>query len=164
MIPFIEDEIVRKKKWLRSGEIGDIFIIAESTPGPIAINTSTFVGYKVAGVLGSVFATIGLIIPSFIILFVISLFIDQFLQIEIINNAFLGIKAGVTLLVFNGALTIAKSVKKDIFSLIIFIVVLITSFVLTFLNSNISSIFYILGGAIFGIILAFFSKNKGGQK
>ena len=93
MIPFIEDEIVRKKKWLRSGEIGDIFIIAESTPGPVAINMATYIGYKQHKILGSAIATLGMVLPSFTIIYIISLFFNNLLENKYVAAAFKGIQA-----------------------------------------------------------------------
>ena len=82
MIAVIERTIVERKKWIDHDEYLDVVAIAESTPGPIAINSATSIGYKVAGVLGSTFATLGVVLPSFVIIFIISLFFNQFLQIQ----------------------------------------------------------------------------------
>ncbi|MFA5283236.1 MAG: chromate transporter [Bacilli bacterium] len=112
MIPLIQQEVTDKKKWMRAEEVADIIAISEATPGPLSINAATYVGYRVAGVLGTIFATIGLVIPSFVIIFIISLFLDQFMQIEIINHAFMGIKAAVALLVIMGSFISIKAWKK----------------------------------------------------
>ena len=89
MISIIENNCVEKKKWITHDEMMNITVIAESTPGPIAINCATFVGYKIAGLLGAIAATVGVVIPSFVIIFVISTFLDNFLEIPIIANAFM---------------------------------------------------------------------------
>ena len=89
MISIIENNCVEQKKWISHDEMMDITVIAESTPGPIAINCATFVGYKIAGMLGAVAATLGVVLPSFVIIFVISTFLDNFLEIPFIANAFM---------------------------------------------------------------------------
>ena len=85
MIPLIQKEVVESKGFITDEDILDIFAIAESTPGPIAINSATFIGYKIAGVLGSFFATLGVVLPSFIIIFIISMFADAFKQNEYVK-------------------------------------------------------------------------------
>ena len=98
MIAFFESEFVEKKKWLDKEEFLDMVAIAESTPGPIAINSATYVGYKNAGIIGAACATLGVVLPSFIIIYVISLFLDAFLTFELVGYAFKGIQAGVVYL------------------------------------------------------------------
>ena len=88
MIAVFENEFVSNKKWIEQEEFTDLIAIAESTPGPIAINSSTYIGYKVAGVLGSVFATLGMVLPSLLIIFIISLFLNEFLQIQLVSKHF----------------------------------------------------------------------------
>ena len=105
MISIIENNCVEKKKWITHDEMMDITVIAESTPGPIAINCATFVGYKRAGLLGASAATLGVVVPSFTIIFVISTFLDNFLEIPVIANAFMGIKVGVGILIFRAGFT-----------------------------------------------------------
>lgn len=99
MIPLIQRETVEKQKWISDDDILEVIAIAESTPGPIAINSATFIGYKVAGILGSAFATFGLVLPSFIIIFIISTVLKQFQDIAVVQYAFFGIRAGVLALV-----------------------------------------------------------------
>ena len=101
MISIIENNCVEQKKWITHDEMMNITVIAESTPGPIAINCATFVGYKIAGLFGAIAATLGVVIPSFVIIFVISTFLDNFLEIHVVANAFMGIKVGVGILIFN---------------------------------------------------------------
>ena len=108
MIALIENTCVEQKKWLTHDEMMDIAVIAESTPGPIAINTATHVGYKRAGVIGALAATVGMVLPSFIIIFVISMFLEQFMEFTLIANAFQGIKIGVGLLIFDAGLKMFK--------------------------------------------------------
>lgn len=112
MISLIGDTCVEKKKWITHEEMMDITVIAESTPGPIAINCATYVGYKQKGIAGAVAATLGIIVPSFVILFLISLFLDNFLEITWIASAFKGIKLAVGLLIFDAAFKMMKKMPK----------------------------------------------------
>jgi len=119
MISLIDDECVVKKKWITSDELMNVTIIAESTPGPIAINCATYVGYRQAGILGSIISTIGVVLPSFVIIYIISLFFDNILENKIIASAFKGIKIAVSLLVFTAALRMLKIIPRNKLPLII---------------------------------------------
>lgn len=119
MIPLIQKETVEKKKWVSPEDIVDIVAIAESTPGPIAISASTFVGYRIAGVAGAALATIGVIVPSFIIIFVLSFVLRQFESITAVKYAFFGIRAGVLALIVNALISVYKQCPKKIISYII---------------------------------------------
>ena len=108
MIPVIQREIVQKNKWITEDDILDIIAIAESTPGPIAINSATFVGYRVAGVLGSAVATFGVVFPAFMFIYIISFFLRQFEDLQVIKYAFMGIRAGVLSLLINALISMGK--------------------------------------------------------
>ena len=108
----IENNCVEKKAWITHDEMMDVTVIAESTPGPIAINCATFIGYKKAGFLGALVATLGIVVPSFIVIFLISMFLDNFLEITIVANAFKGIKVGVGLLILDAAITMINKMQK----------------------------------------------------
>lgn len=154
MIPLIQSEVIVKKKWINDDEMMDIIAIAESTPGPIAINAATFVGYKVAGFWGSFFATLGVVLPSLITITIIALFLEGFLEIKIVAAAFKGIKAGIAVLILNSGIKMFKKLKKEIIGYFL----LILAFVLTILNSlfinfNFMSLVLILFGAIVGILV-----------
>lgn len=112
MIGMIESYCVDKKKWITHDELMNVTVIAESTPGPIAINCATYTGYKRAGIVGSIAATLGMIVPSFLIIYLISIFLDNFLEYEIITNAFKGIKIGVGILILNAAFTMIKKMHR----------------------------------------------------
>ena len=112
MIAMIENNCVEQKKWITHDEMMNITVIAESTPGPIAINCATFTGYKKAGLVGALIATLGMIIPSFMIIYLISMFLDNFLELTIIANAFKGIKIAVGLLILDAAITMIKKMHK----------------------------------------------------
>jgi len=112
MISILQDEFVERKKWIDHEEFMNLVVIAESTPGPIAINSSTYIGYKVAGFWGSFFSSIGMVLPSLIIIYIISLFFNSFLEIELISNAFKGIQVCVIYLIFTAGLKMLKKMKK----------------------------------------------------
>ena len=113
MISIIENICVEKNKWITNDEMMNVTIIAESTPGPIAINCATFVGYRQAGLIGAAAATLGVTIPSFVIIFAISLFLDNFLEIAVIAHAFNGIKIGVGVLIVEAAAKMMKNMKRQ---------------------------------------------------
>jgi len=112
MIAMIENSCVERKQWITHDEMMNVTVIAESTPGPIAINCATFTGYKKAGVPGALAATLGMIVPSFAIIYLISMFLDNFLESTIISNAFKGIKIAVGILILDAAITMIKKMPK----------------------------------------------------
>ena len=152
MISQIKESIVEKKKWITEEELLEIITIAESTPGPIAINMATYIGYKRKNILGSVFATLGVIVPSFIIIFLISLFIEQFMSFKVVKYAFVGINAGVCFLILKTALSMFKKIEKKLIPLLVFGIVFSLLIVFELLTIKFSSIFFILFGGIIGII------------
>ena len=119
MISLIENSCVEKRKWITHDEMMNITVIAESTPGPIAINCATFIGFKKGGFWGSVVATLGIVLPSFIIIYVISMYLTNFLEIGIVNNAFQGIKIAVGILILDAALTMIRKMQKKTLTLAI---------------------------------------------
>lgn len=152
MISLIENDVVEKRKWLTEDEMMNIITIAESTPGPISINTATFVGTKVKGVLGALFATVGLVLPSFIIICAISLVLEKFKAIKLIAYALKGIQAGVVVLIFNAFIKFFKNMDKSILTIFIFIV----AFALALLT-NISVVLIIVVGGVSGVIMTLIS-------
>ncbi len=154
MIAILERELVERKKWIEHDEFIDIIAIAESTPGPIAINSSTYIGYKRCGVIGSVFATLGVAMPSFIIIFLISIFYDAFIKIQVVNYAFKGIQACVCFLILSAGIKMFKKLKRTIFNVIIFSLTIlgIIAFTLFFPQLSFSTIYYILAGGVIGVI------------
>ena len=113
MLSVISDNCVEKKKWITAEDMMNITVIAESTPGPIAINCATFVGHKKAGMAGAIVATLGVVLPSFVIIYLISMFLDSFLSISIIANAFKGIKVGVGILILRAGLNMRKKLPRN---------------------------------------------------
>ena len=165
MIPIIQEEVTKKRKWISDIEILDIIAISETTPGPIAINTATYVGYKVGGILGSIFATLGLAIPSFVIIFIISFFYKDFMQIHFFQAAFKGLKVGVIILLINAVIKLKKGVKTNKIGVILFSIALITMLLISIFNVNFkfTSLCLILFGILFGIVLTILGK-KGENK
>ena len=166
MISIIEDNCVEKKKWITLDEMMNITVIAESTPGPIAINCATFIGYKQAGFWGSLFATFGVILPSFIVIYTISMFLDNFLEFEIIANAFKGIKIAVGLLILRVAFKMIKKMDNTVQTRTIMVCSSIIMLLINIFSWNFSAINLILIAA--AVSLAVFSvkiarKEKGGK-
>lgn len=163
MIALLENEFVTKRKWMEKEEFLNMVAIAESTPGPIAINSATYIGFKQAGVLGSVAATLGVVLPSFIIIYVISLFLDTFLTFELVGYAFRGIQAGVVYLILSAGLKMLKGLKKNPMSVTILCTVLVLMVVFSLLSVNFSAIFFILISAAVGLLVWGIGrlKNKG---
>lgn len=121
MIGIFEDVCVERKKWISHDDMMNITVIAESTPGPIAINCATFIGYKQAGFVGSILATFGVVLPSFVVIFLISMCLDNFMELTLVANAFKGIKVGVGIIIVNAAVNMTKKMsgKKKKFSRIV---------------------------------------------
>lgn len=154
MIPLIQKEAVEKKGWVTNTEMLEIIGIAESTPGPVAVNTATYVGYKQAGVWGAICATLGLAIPSFVIIYLISLIYETFMSWHVVDAMFKGIKVGVILLLLNAVIKLSKNIDKTKISLIVFLLGLITMTTLSLLQISIPfiSIGLILIGALVGVV------------
>ena len=162
MISIIEDICVEQKKWITHDEMMDITIIAESTPGPIAINAATYVGYKQAGIPGSVLATIGMVLPSFVIIYLISAVLDNFLEVLWIANAFKGIKIGVGLLILNVAINMFKKMKPLPMPRIIAGCAFAVMLAVNFLSLKFSSISLMLIAGATGLIVFLVNRKKGG--
>ena len=166
MVPIIEEEVTKKRKWISEMEILDILAISETTPGPIAVNTATYVGYKVGGILGSIFATLGLAIPSFVIIFVISFFYKDFMQWKVIAAMFKGLKVGVILLLISALFKLKKGVKVNLVGIILFVIALSAMLVFSIININFKylSLCLILLGIVVGITLTALGKMEGDKK
>ena len=160
MIHLLDNEFVTKKKWISSEEFLDLVSIAESTPGPIAVNCSTYLGYKRHGVLGSVVATIGMCIPSFVIIFLISLFFDQFMALKWVSAAFRGIQSCVVFLILSAGVKMLKKLNKSILNMAIFGAVLVFMILFSLLSVKFSSIFYIIISASIGVLVYLISYFK----
>ncbi len=168
MIALLENEFVSKKKWMDKDEFLNMVALAESTPGPIAINSATYIGYGRAGVLGSAAATLGVVLPSFIIIYIISLFLDAFLTFELVGFAFRGIQAGVVYLILSAGIKMLRVLKKNAMSVAILCTVLVLMVVFSLLAVNFSAIFFILISAAVGLTVwgigKMRAKREGGRK
>ncbi len=166
MIALIEREFVENKKWISHDEFMDIISIAESTPGPIAINSATYIGYKVGHIFGSLFATMGVCLPSFVIIYVISLFFDTFLKIEYVDYAFRGIQVCVGYLILSAGLKMLKKLEKNAFNLLIFALITLLIIATSLLSIKLSSILLIFIGAVLGGFSYLFKvkNNKEAEK
>lgn len=157
MISMIEHNCVETKRWITHDDMMNVTVIAESTPGPIAINCATFVGYRQAGFIGSLTATLGIVLPSFFVIYAISLFLDNFLEIAIIANAFKGIKIAVGILILDAAVTMIKKMQKSFFSRAMMIGSFVVMLLINIFSWNVSSISLMLAAA--AISLAAYAAN-----
>ena len=160
MIALLENEFVEKKKWLDKDEFLNIAAIAESTPGPIAINSATYIGYKNAGVLGSLAATLGVCIPSFVIIYVISLFFDTFLSLTYVEYAFRGIQVCVVYLILSAGLKMLKQMEKNAFNIVVISSTILCMRMLSFFTIKFSTVFYILISGTAGVLVYLLGKIR----
>lgn len=160
MISVFEDEFCSKKQYITEPEFIEMIALAESTPGPIAINGATYVGYKRAGVLGSIFATIGMVLPSFIIIYLISIYFDAFMQIALVQKAFRGIQCGIGVLIINAGIKMLKKAKKDWFNITWLVLTIILMVVVELFSIKFSAIYVIVFGGALGVIRTLFDKKK----
>ena len=164
MIALLENEFVEKKKWIEKDEFLDVAAIAESTPGPIAINAATYIGYKNAGIIGSMIATLGICIPSFIIIYAISLFFDAFLSLTLVAYAFKGIQICVVYLILTAGLKMLAHMKKNAFNMIIISITLICMVVFSLFAVKFSTIFYIIISGACGVVVYLLGKIRKEEK
>lgn len=155
MLPLIQEEVVNKRKWATEEEVLDYYAVGQCTPGIIAVNTATFIGYKRKGVIGAVAATSGVVFPSLIIIMVIAAFIKNFADLTIVQNAFSGIRVAVAVLVLNAIIKLWKSGVKDMTGIIIFFVTFIIG-----LCFNISPIYIVIAAIIVGIVVKTFRRGE----
>lgn len=162
MIAVIEHNCVEKKKWITHDEMMDMTVIAESTPGPIAINCATFTGYRQAGFWGALIATVGMVVPSFAIIYVISKFLDNFLEITVIAHGFQGIKIAVGILILDAGLTMMKKMQKKPLPRLILAVSCGAMLLINFFSWNISSIALLVTAGIVSLAVFAAGNRKGG--
>lgn len=164
MIAIVQDECVEKKKWITEDEFATVLTIAESTPGPIAINCATYTGYAQGGILGSLAATFGVVLPSFVIIFLISSFFDNLLTYPIVANAFRGIQIGVGLIIFRAGYNMLKKMKKKPFSIAILVCALLIMLAINFLAWNFSTIYLLIIAGVLGVVFYQIQKMREGKK
>ena len=163
MISLIENTCVEKKKWITHDEMMTVTVLAESTPGPIAINCATYVGYKKGKLSGAIAATLGMVLPSFIIIFLISKFLNHFLEITWVANAFKGIKIAVGILIVDAAIKMFKKMKKASMQIAMLGFAVVSMVLINVFALNISSMVLMLVAALTGIIV-FVVKNSTGKE
>lgn len=154
MIPLIENEFVHKKDWIKHDEFVNMIAIAESSPGPIAVNMATYIGYKRGKFFGSLLATMGVVLPSFIIISIIALVFRQFLEVPLIASAFKGIQACILFLILSAGLRMFKKLEKNIFNYIVFSITAILVIVFSLFAINFSTIYYILIGGTLSLAIS----------
>ena len=160
IIALLENEFISKRKWIDHDEFLDVVAIAESTPGPIAINVATYIGYKQKGVLGAVIATVGICLPSFVIMYLVSLFYEQFMEIALVAAAFKGIQICVVYLIASAGLKMLKKMKKTPLNVTVFSLTCIGMILCTLFDVYISSVWFILAAGILNLSVFFIKKNK----
>ena len=161
MISLIENSCVEKKGWITHDEMMNVTVIAESTPGPIAINCATFVGYKQKGLIGAIAATIGMVLPSFCIIFLISMFLDNFLEIAWIAHAFMGIKIAVGILILDAAIKMIRKMQKKPIPLTIMACAFLAMLLIDILALHVSSITMMLIAAVISLAIFQTRRNTG---
>lgn len=155
MLPLIQREIVENKKWSTEKEILDYYAVGQCTPGVIAVNTATFIGYKLKGIIGSIIATLGVIFPSIVVILIIASFLQNFSNLSIVQSAFAGIRVAVVALIITTVIKLIKSSIKDYLGIIIAIITFVVSAFM-----GLSPVYVVIAAALTGFI----SKNLRGEK
>lgn len=163
MIALLEEEFIQRRKWLDKDEFLDMTAIAESTPGPVAINSATYLGYKLAKVPGAATATVAVCLPSFLIIYAISLFFEQFTQLTVIANAFKGIQVCVIYLIFSAGVRMLKALDKSPFATGVLAAVMLVMVGLSLAGVSVSSILLILLSGAAGVAAWLIDRRKEGK-
>lgn len=164
MIALLENEFVSRKNWIDKDEFLDMVAIAESTPGPIAINAATYIGYKTGGFFGSLTATVAVCIPSFVIIYLISLFFDAFLSLKLVAAAFRGIQVCVIYLILSAGLKLLRQMKRNALNICILAAVIATMVTFSVLSVSFSTVFYILICGAIGLFCYLFGRLRSGKE
>ena len=163
MIALLEEEFIQRRRWLDKDEFLDMTAIAESTPGPVAINSATYLGYKLAGVPGAATATVAVCLPSFLIIYAISLFFEQFTQLTVIANAFKGIQVCVIYLIFSAGVRMLQALDHSLFSSGVLLSVFLAMTSLSLAGISVSSILLILFSGAAGVAAWLLGRRKEGK-
>ena len=163
MIALLEEEFIQRRRWLDKDEFLDMTAIAESTPGPVAINSATYLGYKLAKVPGAATATVAVCLPSFLIIYAISLFFEQFTQLTVIANAFKGIQVCVIYLLFSAGVRMLKALDKSPFATGVLAAVMLVMVGLSLAGVSVSSILLILLSGAAGVAAWLIGRRKEGK-
>lgn len=164
MVALLENEFVSRRGWLNKEEFLDMTAIAESTPGPLAVNAATYLGYRLAGVAGAAICTFAVCLPSFLILYLISLFFDRFLSLTYVAYAFRGIQVCVVYLILSAGFRMFRSLEKTVFNLVLLSSVMITMVLFSIFSVSFSSVFYILICGTIGVAVYLVHRAKSGNK
>lgn len=164
MISIVKDECINKKKWITEEEFVDMVAVAESTPGPIAVNMATYIGYKKNKILGSIVATLGVVTPSIIIIYIIALYLEDFLKIEIIANAFFGIRIAVGIVIIKTGVSLlhnewTKSTHKKL-TLIMAMIFMIALTIIDWGNLKFNASLLMIIAIAFAVVFAVIEKFK----
>lgn len=163
MIALLEEEFIQRRKWLDKDEFLDMAAIAESTPGPVAINSATYLGYKLAKIPGAATATVAVCLPSFLIIYAISLFFEQFTQLTVIASAFKGIQVCVIYLIFSAGVRMLKALDKSPFATGVLAAVMLVMVGLSLAGVSVSSILLILLSGAAGVAAWLIGRRKEGK-
>ena len=164
MLALLDAEFVTKRSWLDKDEFLDMVAVSESTPGPIAINAATFIGYRIAGILGSLVATVAVCIPSFVIIYTISLFFDAFLSFTVVQYAFRGIQAGVVYIILSAGLKMLGGMKKTVFNVTVLVSVLTLMVLFSIFSVTFSTVYFILIAGALGLSVSAIGEIRGRDK
>lgn len=164
MVALLQNEFVEEKKWVTKEEFLDMVAIAESTPGPMAVNSATYIGYKIEGTAGAAASTVAVCLPSFAVIYLISLFFDQFLRLSVVASAFHGIQVCVIYLILSAGLKMLKQLERSAFNMVILAAVVLAMVSFSVMAVSFSSIFYILLSGAAGLGLYAVQKLQKGEK
>ena len=163
MVALLEHEFVEEKQWVSREEFLDMVAIAESTPGPMAVNSATYIGYKIEGVEGAAASTVAVCIPSFLVIYLISLFFDRFLSLSLVASAFRGIQVCVIYLILSAGLKMLKNLERNAFNIIVLASVVAAMVSCSVLAVSFSSIYYILLCGAAGVLLYLLKRLRKGE-
>ena len=164
MLALLENEFVSRRGWLCKDDFWDMTAIAEATPGPVAINSATYIGYRLGGVLGALCATVGVSLPSFVIIYIISFFFEEFLSLRYVAYAFHGIQVGVVYLLLSIGAKLWRDLDKTPFTVVLFLLVLAGMVSITLFAWRLSVVVFLLGAAVLGLAAYGIGKIKNGGR
>ncbi len=155
MLPMLQKEVVENKGWATEPELMDYYAIGQCTPGIIAVNTATFIGYKTKGIPGAIAAALGVCAPSIVIITIIAAFLSNFAELQLVKYAFAGIRVCVCVLIFNSVLKLWKSAVKDLPALLIYLAVFLGS-----LFTDLSTILFVVGSGALGFLIKYMLRKR----
>ncbi len=162
MIALLENELVSKKNWITKDEFLDMTAIAESTPGPVAVNAATYIGFRLSGFWGAAAATLAVCLPSFAVIYIISLFLDKFMSLEYVGYAFRGIQVCVVYLILSAGIKMMKALEKNALNIAVAVTVGVLTIVFSLFAVNFSSVYFILISGFAAAVLFLIKRKKSG--